>query len=378
MNKKIAMIIAALSLISLGSFAQKKQKVKLTKADQDFLKTAADGIYAKFETSKGTIYAFLEHQKTPLTVSNFVGLAEGTNTNTAKPAGTPYFDGLIFHRLIPGFMIQGGCPLKNGSGDPGYSFGDELDASGDLAKNGYKRGVLAMANRGPNTNGSQFFMMHKDYNLPFSYAIFGHIVQGIEVVDSIANLPRNPSDRPLDESKATINKVTILRKGKEAEAFDAKKTFETELAGYAAKQAERDAAAKAKAEIEAQAKAKADEAALVELSRGFQKTASGLMYKIEAPGAGEKPTASNTVKVHYEGKFLDGKVFDSSIQRGQPIEFPLSGVIKGWTEGMQLVARGGKIQLLIPPALGYGEQGYPGAIPPNSWLQFYVELIDFK
>jgi peptidyl-prolyl cis-trans isomerase A (cyclophilin A) len=376
--KKIAMIIAALSILSLGAFAQKKQKVKLTKADQEFLKAQPDGIYAKFETSKGNIYALLEHKKTPLTVSNFVGLAEGTNSNTAKPLGTPYFDGLIFHRIIPGFMIQGGCPLKNGSGDPGYSFGDELDAAGDLAANGYKRGVLAMANRGPNTNGSQFFIMHKDYNLPFSYAIFGHVVQGIEVVDSIANVPRNPADRPINEANATINKIVILRKGKEAETWDAKKTFETEMAGYAAKQAEREAAAKAKAEIEAKEKAKADEAALVELSRGFQKTPSGLMYKIETAGSGDKPNPANTVKVHYEGKFLDGKVFDSSIQRGQPIEFPLSNVIKGWTEGMQLIARGGKIQLLIPPDLGYGVQGYPGAIPPNSWLQFYVELIDFK
>jgi peptidyl-prolyl cis-trans isomerase A (cyclophilin A) len=376
--KKIGMIIAALSILSLGAFAQKKQKVKLTKADQEFLKAQPDGIYAKFETAKGNIYAVLENKKTPLTVSNFVGLAEGTNSNTAKPLGTPYFDGLIFHRLIPGFMIQGGCPLKNGSGDPGYSFGDELDAAGDLAANGYKRGVLAMANRGPNTNGSQFFIMHKDYNLPFSYAIFGHVVQGIEVVDSIANLPRNPSDRPINEANATINKIVILRKGKEAEAWDAKKTFETELAEYSKKQAEREAIAKAKEEEANAAREKADQAALTELSRDFEKTASGLLYKIEAPGAGEKPNASNTVKVHYEGKFLDGKVFDSSIQRGQPIEFGLGQVIKGWTEGLQLIARGGKLKLLIPPDLGYGKNGYPGAIPPNSWLQFYVELIDFK
>jgi peptidyl-prolyl cis-trans isomerase A (cyclophilin A) len=376
--KKIAMIIAALSFLSLGTFAQKKQKVKLSKADQEFLKAQPDGIYAKFETSKGNIYTLLEHKQTPLTVSNFVGLAEGTNSNTAKPLGTPYFDGLIFHRIIPNFMIQGGCPLKNGSGDPGYSFGDELDQSGPLAKNGYKRGVLAMANRGPNTNGSQFFIMHNDYSLPFSYAIFGHVVQGIEVVDSIASLPRNPADRPLNEANATINKVVILRKGKEAEAWDATKTFEAEKAGYDKKQADREAAAKAKAEADAAAQAKADEAALVELSRGFQKTASGLLYKIEAEGSGANPMATNTVKVHYEGKFLDGKVFDSSIQRGQPIEFALNQVIPGWTEGVQLIKRGGKIKLLIPPDLGYGKNGYPGAIPPNSWLQFYVELIDFK
>ena len=222
-----------------------------------------------------------------------------------------------------------------------------------------------MANAGPNTNGSQFFIMHSNGSLPPSYTIFGHVVTGLEVVDSIAAVPRNPNDKPLTD--VTITKVSILRKGKEAEAFDAAKIFTSEQANFEKKKADKLAAQSAD-----------DQKALGELTRGFQKTASGLYYKIEAEGTGANPIPSNTVKVHYEGKFLDGKIFDSSIQRGQPIEFGLTQVIPGWTEGVQLIKPGGKIKLVIPPALGYGERGYPGAIPPNAWLQFYVELIDFK
>lgn len=370
--KKIALIITALTIFTCGAFAQKKQKIKISKMDKEFLSKQPDGLYAKFETSKGDIYTILEHSKMPMTVANLVGLAEGTLSNTARPAGTPYYDGLIFHRVIPGFMIQGGCPSKNGTGNPGYAFVDEMDANSDLAKTGYVRGTLAMANAGPNTNGSQFFIMHNNGGLPPSYTIFGHVVQGIEVVDTIANSPRNPNDKPLAD--ITINHVTILRKGKDAEAFDAPKVFAFEQSNFEKKQAEKVAAQK----IAEDAKRAADEKIVADLAKDYKKTASGLYYIIEKEGAGNNPTATSTVKVHYEGKFMDGKIFDSSIQRGQPIEFGLNQVIPGWTEGLQLLKPGGKCKLLIPPALGYGERGAGGVIPPNSWLLFDVELIDFK
>lgn len=350
--KKITLLFIALASLSSGMLAQgKSKKAKLNKMDKEFLSKQADGLYAKFETTKGDIYLVLEHKKTPMTVANFVGLAEGVIKNTAKPEGTPYYDGLKFHRVIPNFMIQGGCPLGTGTGDPGYKFPDEIDES--LKHIG--PGILSMANAGPGTNGSQFFITHvKTDWLDGKHTVFGHVIEGQKVVDSI-------------KQDDVVKKLVILRKGKDAEAFDAAKIFEFEKSNFDKKQAEKLAAQKAE-----------EEKILTEVTKGAKKTESGLFYIMEKEGEGNNPVASSTVKVHYEGKFLDGKIFDSSIQRGQPIEFGLNQVIPGWTEGLQLLKPGGKAKLIIPPHLGYGERGYPGAIPPNAWLVFDVELLDFK
>ena len=140
------------------------------------------GVYAEFTTSKGTIICALEYETTPLTVANFVGLAEGKLSNTARPAGQPYYDGLTFHRVIANFMIQGGCPEGSGRGGPGYRFRDEIDAS--LKHNG--PGVLSMANAGPGTNGSQFFITHvATPHLNGKHTVFGRVVEGQDVVDAI-------------------------------------------------------------------------------------------------------------------------------------------------------------------------------------------------
>ena len=348
------LILASLfALVSIGLVAnpdkpKKPKKVKLSKMDKEFLSKQPDGMYAKFETSKGTIICNLEFKKTPMTVANFVGLAEGAIKNTAKAEGVPYYDGLKFHRVIPNFMIQGGCPLGTGTGDPGYKFADEIDET--LKHVG--PGILSMANAGPGTNGSQFFITHvKTDWLDGKHTVFGNVIVGMENVNKIVG-------------NDTLTKLTILRKGKDAEAFDAAKVFEFEKANVGAK-----AEAKAKAEQEKMDKT------LNETYGNAAKTASGLRYITQTEGTGKMPLATDQVTVHYTGYLLNGTKFDSSVDRGQPATFGLNQVIKGWTEGLQLMKEGGKTKFIIPSELGYGANGAGGVIPPNAWLVFDVELI---
>jgi len=342
MTSKLSLLTLALCL-HLAACAQPNKQ--MSQADKDFLGKQQDGMYAKLETSKGDIYLVLEHKKTPMTVANFVGLAEGKIQNTAREAGQPYYDGLKFHRVIADFMIQGGCPSGDGRGGPGYQFPDEIDET--LKHTG--PGILSMANAGPGTNGSQFFITHVATPwLDGKHTVFGHVIQGQDVVNKIAQ-------------NDLIKKVTILRKGKAAETFDAARIFEKEMADIVKKQQEAEAQ---KAEMAEQVK------------REFTNvTDSGLRYIVLREGTGKQPKATSNVKVHYEGRLVDGTVFDSSIQRGQPIDFGLNQVIPGWTEGVQLMKEGAKYKFYIPYNLAYGERGHPGVIPPKSDLIFEVELI---
>ena len=308
-----------------------------------------DGIYAKFHTSKGEILIQLTYDKTPGTVANFVDLAEGTMKNTAASEGTPYYDGLTFHRVIPDFMIQGGDPTGSGAGGPGYQFDDEFHK--DLRHEG--PGVLSMANAGPGTNGSQFFITHVETPwLDDKHTVFGSVIEGQSVVDAIAQ-------------GDTMDAVEIIRIGEAAQKWDALKSFQKFVEG----KAEREAAAQ---------KAKEDQ--LEELSKGFEKTASGLRYQILEKGTGPKPNKGQQVSVHYTGMFTDGGVFDSSYQRGEPIDFPvgLGRVIAGWDEGIQLLQVGDKARFVIPSALAYGSRGAGGVIPPDATLVFDVELVGVK
>ena len=308
-----------------------------------------DGLYAKFKTTKGDILVNLEYKKTPGTVGNFVGLAEGNLENQAIPQGKPYYNGLKFHRVIADFMIQGGDPQGTGAGGPGYQFDDEIHP--DLKHDG--PGVLSMANAGPGTNGSQFFITHLETPwLDGKHTVFGKVVEGQNVVNEVSQ-------------GDAIEEVEIIRVGGDAEGFNAVETFR-QFNG-------------AKAEREAAAKKKAEEL-LEELATGFDKTDSGLRYQIIQKGDGAKAEKGNTVSVHYKGSLPDGTVFDSSYKRNQPIDFPLGmgHVIPGWDEGIALLQVGDKARFVIPPYLGYGERGAGGVIPPNATLIFDVELVNVK
>jgi len=353
------------------------------------------GIFAEIETAKGKILIQLEYQKTPITVANFISLAEGTNTSVTdeKLKGKPFYNGLKFHRVIADFMIQGGDPQGNGSGGPGYAFKDEFtDAKFDRA------GILAMANSGPKTNGSQFFITHKETSwLTGKHTIFGYVITGQEVVDKIAQ----------DD---IINKITIVRKGAEAKKFDAAKTFSDYMANKAGDDAKEAAIAaeaqKKQAEIEAQKKAEynvkfssviaAKAKYLADTKATATETASGVRFKVLQAGSGKKPVDGTNVFIHYAGYLEDGSLFDSSYenvnkefgkydenrakQNGyQPFPFPYGkkdGLIPGFLEGLSLMNLGDRAFIYIPSKLGYGERGAGNVIPPNANIIFEIEMLE--
>lgn len=307
-----------------------------------------NGIYAKFTTPKGNILVDLAYDKTPGTVGNFVALAEGDLDNTAKPQGTPYYNGLKFHRVIPDFMIQGGCPQGTGTGNPGYQFDDEIHP--ELKHDA--PGKLSMANAGPGTNGSQFFITHVATPwLDGKHTVFGSVVEGQDVVDAVAQG---------DEMQ-----VEIVRVGTEAENWNAVEAFRT-FEGAREKRIEQ--------EREKQREL------LDKVAAGYDETESGLRYKVLQNGDGRPALKGSLVSVHYKGQLLDGTVFDSSYKRKQPIDFNVGvgQVIAGWDEGIQLLKVGDKARFVIPSNLAYGERGAGGVIPPNATLIFDVELMDVK
>ena len=307
-----------------------------------------EGLFAIILTNKGEITIQLEFEKIPGTVGNFVGLATGKIKNDIRPIGEPYYNGLKFHRVINDFMVQAGCPLGTGTGDPGYKFDDEFNV--DLKHD--RPGIISMANAGPSTNGSQFFITHVETPwLDNKHTVFGHVINGMDIVNSISQ----------DDE---IISVKINAVGEKAQAFDPAQAFED----FNKSKADR-----IKKQKEKELKI------LNDLSKGFSKTSSGLLYKFEKENNLGKPVSGNKVKVHYKGMLLDGTVFDSSYKRNQPIEFTLGigQVIKGWDEGISLLGLGDKATFIIPCELAYGQSGAGGVIPPNATLVFDVELVEF-
>ncbi len=351
---------------------------------QDQHSELKDGLYAAIETDKGEIIVQLEYQKAPITVANFVSLAEGKNNFVKeKFKGKPFFDGLKFHRVIPNFMIQGGDPEGNGSGDTGYNFKDEIT---DLQFD--KGGILAMANSGPATNSSQFFITHLETPwLTGKHTIFGHVVEnGMEVVNKITQ----------DDA---IKSIKIIRKGEAAKKFNAVKVFNNFFKNEKEnleKQAKIDA--ELKSVVDAKFKAVKEEkvAYLQRLYKTAIKLPSGLMYKIVSKGNGKKPANGQNIYIHYAGFLENGDLFDTSIESAAqtfgtynpqraaarqylPIPFQAGkkdGMIPGFIQGLEQLSFGDKAVLFIPANLAYGAQGAGGVIPPNANIIFEVELLE--
>lgn len=306
-----------------------------------------DGLYAILETTKGDIVIKLEFEKAPMTVGNFVGLAEGKLDATK---GKHFYDGTVFHRVEPGFVIQGGDPTGTGNGGPGYRFPDEF--SPDLKHSG--PGVVSMANAGANTNGSQFFItLAATPWLDGKHSVFGSVVEGMDVVNKIA-------------VGDTITKVRIERYGAAAKSFDvSQKAWDERLsAAYAALKAG------------AQAKQAADLATIQTKWPDAVKDENGIYQKVLRKGTGDLPPTGSTVSVVYKAMLLDGTVFDDSALSGGPIKIKIGGgtVIEGWEKVLPTMRKGEKRLIIVPPELAYGSSGVSGVIPADSYLVFEMEL----
>lgn len=339
-----------------------------------------DGVYAEFITNKGTFVAKLYNEATPLTVASFVELAEGKNEMVdSLYKGKKYFNGLIFHRVIKDFMIQGGDPLGTGSGNPGFKFPDEIV---DTLKHTGK-GILSMANSGQNTNGSQFFITLKETPwLDGKHTVFGEIVIGQETVDSIGSVETTkPGDKPVDT--IFMNEVNIIKIGNAKVS-----SFTTEM----------ERIEKEREDLMKRVEKVATETAVEFATKmeGAEELPSGIKILYTERGDGEKPAEGSKVLMNYAGYLSNGSMFDTNnifvakkyesydYKRDAaggyaPVETDYSTeakLIQGFREGLLNMSIGDKTIIYIPSHLGYGERGYPPIIPSNSDLIFELELVE--
>ncbi|AVM54689.1 peptidylprolyl isomerase [Capnocytophaga sp. oral taxon 864] len=347
-------------------------------------KDLGDGLFADIETTQGNIIVKLNYKETPVTVANFVTLAEGKNTFVkAEYKGKPFYNGTIFHRVIKDFMIQGGDPTGTGMGEPGYRFEDEIVPT--LKHD--KKGILSMANAGPATNGSQFFITQVPTpHLDGRHTVFGETVKGLEVIDAIANTKTVMNDKP--EKDIKINKITIIANGKDAKNFNAVKVFEDYFKEINKREREREAKTKAAA-------AKFLEEVKVQEPQAKALPSGVKIFKL-VDGKGKQPNHTHQVMVNYAGYLRNGTLFDSNVkeieeaygkynslreQQGGYQAFPMpyntsAQLIPGFRDALLTMKVGDKIRIFIPAALGYGERGAGDVIPPNSDLIFDIEITD--
>ncbi len=330
-----------------------------------------EGFYAELVTNKGTIVLQLDHEKTPLTVANFVGLAEGTIANQAYPEGTPYFDGSVFHRVVPGHVIQAGAPAKESINSPGYTIPNEIHS--ELSHG--QAGVLGMANGGPHTNGSQFYITLGDRSyLDGDYTVFGRVWEGMEVVNTIVQ----------DD---IIQKIRIIRVGKSARAFRTdNESFQTLVI-------------KTQENVKAEAEEKARmEASYIRIHWPEAATTPDDWKQVIVQAGQGRPAAQGVVlQVLYTGHKLNGDKFYSSADTGKPGRqppahpFPYtigeSRINPGIAQALREMKKGEKRVLILPAEHAYGTSGFyakdiPGqerfVISPNTTLIYEIELLEIQ
>ncbi|MFC1556145.1 peptidylprolyl isomerase [candidate division KSB1 bacterium] len=332
-------------------------------------KPHVDGVIAEISTTKGLIVAKLEYEKTPMTVANFVGLAEGTIQNEAHPVGTPYFDGSVWGRVVPGHVIQGGSPVKGESRGPGYQFPNEID----LSLSHGKAGMLGMANGGPHTNSSQFYITLGDRSyLDGNYTVFGSVISGMDVVNSIVQ-------------GDSMKSIVIVRNGKKAEGFRPGTESFRQMVEEAKKRIEREEKEKEVREQEIIAEKWPDAATLE----------TGVKYQIITEGSGNKPTDGSKLTVRYKGMFLDGTEFYSTAENGvsaysetaESFEFEIgtNKMNPGFDAALRDMQKGETRIAIIPPEQAYGRGGLYTreregtkrfVISPYTTLVYEIELLD--
>ena len=345
-----------------------------------------DGLYADIQTNYGDMLAELYYKTTPGTVANFVSLAEGTNTYVADSLkGKRYYDGTKSHRVIKNFMLQAGDRTATGEGDPGYKFADEFVDTLRYTR----KGQLGMANSGPATNGSQFFITEVATDwLNFRHTIFGQVIQGEDVISKITSVKTGAQDRPVDP--VVIKKVEIIRVGKDAQKWDAPKVFDAFMKEQNAKAQKLESQKEKNLAVMSEQEAKA------------VAQPSGIKILKLKEGNGVKPQIGSDVLVNYAG-FLraTGDLFDTNIAeiakendaydaaRAADPQYgyipyawkysPEVGLIAGFKEALLSMKVGDRIRVFIPSALAYGKQGFGnGVIPPDADLMFEIEIVDAK
>ena len=339
-------------------------------------KNLEDGIYADIDTDKGKIIVELYSDEAPLTVASFITLAEGTNTKVVDSLKGKYYKGLTFHRLVKDFIVQGGDPLANGTGGPGYTFYDEFN----LKLRHDSKGIVSMANPGANSNGSQFFITYKptpwldgytqdgklkDCNNPRvgCHAVFGKVVSNLDVLDSL-------------KQTDVIKKVTIVRKGAVAKGFDAVKVFEEEFAKGPEKEKARLAAIEKLEQVRLEKFSKDKEVFYEKMDiKKAKKQESGLQILTLKSGKGKKFNSSIPASIKYTIYLADGTKIQST-EGAKPFAFTMDEkpLITGVKEAISKMRVGGKVRLFIPYYLGYGEAG-GGPFPKKADLVFDLELV---